>query len=380
MSQTDLNVANASGAAVRTDLNAHLDALVSQSSGASAPSTTFPNQWWLDTSTNILKQRDNANTSWVNTASKAGTNWIPYLNGVLINTVATESLAGIAEIATQVEADAGTDDTRIMTPLKFANTTNRLPRSYLAGLKLSNGTDATNDINIAVGIARSDVDDKNLTVATAIGKQIDASWAAGGTTGTPTGGLSSTLTLTDDTWYHVILGQVSGVEEVGFDTSITGATLVTDHSFTNTRRIGSVRRGTATNLGFSQVGDEFLLDSPLAQYSSTNPGTGAVTRTVTVPTGIVVEVLHSMAVEDTSPGGGIFYGLVTALDQTDVAPSQTINNFINTDTGARFAIQSNYRTRSNTSGQIRTRISESDATIVQYGTTFGWIDQRGRND
>lgn len=92
MSQTDLNVANASGAAVRADINAHLDALASQSSGASAPTTTFPNQWWLDTSTNILKQRDNANTAWVNTASKAGTTWVPYLNGILLD-AATDAKA-----------------------------------------------------------------------------------------------------------------------------------------------------------------------------------------------------------------------------------------------------------------------------------------------
>lgn len=34
---------------------------------------------------------------------------------------ATEALAGIAEVATQAEVDAGTDDTRIVTPLKLAN-------------------------------------------------------------------------------------------------------------------------------------------------------------------------------------------------------------------------------------------------------------------
>jgi len=34
---------------------------------------------------------------------------------------ATEVLAGIAEIATQVEADAGADDTKMITPLKMAN-------------------------------------------------------------------------------------------------------------------------------------------------------------------------------------------------------------------------------------------------------------------
>jgi hypothetical protein len=38
---------------------------------------------------------------------------------------ATETISGIAEIATQAETDAGTDDTRIVTPLKLATYVNR---------------------------------------------------------------------------------------------------------------------------------------------------------------------------------------------------------------------------------------------------------------
>jgi hypothetical protein len=41
---------------------------------------------------------------------------------------ATETTSGIAEIATQAETDAGTDDTRIVTPLKLATYTNRAKR------------------------------------------------------------------------------------------------------------------------------------------------------------------------------------------------------------------------------------------------------------
>ena len=65
MSQSDMNVANATGAAVRADLNTHLDALVTLSSGSTAPSPTFANQWWADTTANILKRRNNANTAWI---------------------------------------------------------------------------------------------------------------------------------------------------------------------------------------------------------------------------------------------------------------------------------------------------------------------------
>lgn len=65
MSQGDQSVANASGATVRADVNAELQALVSLSSGASAPGTTYPNQLWVDTTNAVLKRRDNANSAWM---------------------------------------------------------------------------------------------------------------------------------------------------------------------------------------------------------------------------------------------------------------------------------------------------------------------------
>lgn len=65
MSQGDQNLANQSGASFRTDLNAELQALVSNSSGASAPATTYAYQWWADTTNGLLKQRNAANTGWI---------------------------------------------------------------------------------------------------------------------------------------------------------------------------------------------------------------------------------------------------------------------------------------------------------------------------
>lgn len=65
MAQHDLDIANGSGAAVRGDINDALEALVTLSSGASAPSTTFPYQWWVDETNNVVKQRNSANTQWI---------------------------------------------------------------------------------------------------------------------------------------------------------------------------------------------------------------------------------------------------------------------------------------------------------------------------
>lgn len=65
MSQHDMTLDNASGLVFRNDANAALQALASQSSGASAPSPTFPCQVWGDTGTGRLKQRNAANTAWL---------------------------------------------------------------------------------------------------------------------------------------------------------------------------------------------------------------------------------------------------------------------------------------------------------------------------
>lgn len=57
MAQADGNVANGSGAAVRTDINNQLAAVFSTSAGDTAPTTTFACQLWADTANNQLKIR-----------------------------------------------------------------------------------------------------------------------------------------------------------------------------------------------------------------------------------------------------------------------------------------------------------------------------------
>lgn len=79
MAQADYAIANASGATVRADINTHLAAIVSQNSGATAPSTPFAHMFWVDTSTNILKQRNGANTAWVDVMQIDQTNNLAFL-------------------------------------------------------------------------------------------------------------------------------------------------------------------------------------------------------------------------------------------------------------------------------------------------------------
>ena len=68
MSQNDFNVANQTFPNTRVDLNAAFQALASSSGGASAPSTTYAGQIWHDTTNDLLKIRNKANSAFITVA------------------------------------------------------------------------------------------------------------------------------------------------------------------------------------------------------------------------------------------------------------------------------------------------------------------------
>ena len=64
MATHDYIISNASGAAVRADLNNALAAIVSNNSSATEPATTYAYQWWADTTAGELKLRNSTNDGW----------------------------------------------------------------------------------------------------------------------------------------------------------------------------------------------------------------------------------------------------------------------------------------------------------------------------
>lgn len=65
MAQHDYVISDQDGASFLADLNNLLLAVVSQNSGASAPSTTYAYQLWADSASNKLKMRNSVNSAWV---------------------------------------------------------------------------------------------------------------------------------------------------------------------------------------------------------------------------------------------------------------------------------------------------------------------------
>ena len=107
MATHDYIINNQSAPDLRSDLNNALLAIVSQNSGSSAPGTTYANMLWYDTSTNQIKKRNEANSAWV-------------VLGTVDEGAGTFTPTGLPAIASQVEAEAGTDNAKMMTPLRAA--------------------------------------------------------------------------------------------------------------------------------------------------------------------------------------------------------------------------------------------------------------------
>ena len=73
MATHDYDLANQSGQAFRTDLNNCLDAIISNNSSSTEPSTTVAYMFWADTTANVLKIRNSANNGWVTLMQLDGT-------------------------------------------------------------------------------------------------------------------------------------------------------------------------------------------------------------------------------------------------------------------------------------------------------------------
>ena len=248
------------------------------------------------------------------------------------------------------------------------------PRGHISGLTLSNNaSDATNDIDIAVGQAVDATGVYVLNLTTAITKRLDAAWAVG----TNQGGLDTGAIANDV--YHIWLIRRSdtGVVDALFSASATSPTMPTNYD--QKRRIGAITRSAGAILTFSQYGDEFLLKVPVLDVDTANPGTSSVLSTLTVPDGVQVIALADVHLIDSTSTVDTAL-LVTSPDQTDTAASGSAYTLriVSPGTTDDVSQASQVQVRTNTSAQVRYDLSNSDADITVRVCTKGWIDYRGR--
>jgi FlaG/FlaF family flagellin (archaellin) len=247
-------------------------------------------------------------------------------------------------------------------------------RSYLAGLGTSNNATTPNTkIDVAAGQC---VDSGNAIMLTYAGGTLDC-----GTTGA--NGLDAG-TLANNTWYHAhIIGKADGTTALLACTTANLGSITMPSGYTLKRRIGSFKtNGSAQIIAYVQDGDFFWWSSLVADVNVTNPGTSAVTRTLTVPTGVnVLAYLQAGGVNGDSSGLGAYFSDLATTDTTPVmdttAPLSDIGAAAIAPGGA--AAQLNrIHVRTNTSAQIRSRVNYSSANVRLIINTLGWVDRRGK--
>jgi hypothetical protein len=130
MATHDYVIDNQTAPNFRADLNNALLAIVSNNSSATQPAVTYANMMWYDTAANILYMRNEDNDAWI----ALGT----------LNQTANTFAAAVA-LASQAEAEAGTDNTKVMTPLRVKQSIDALGGGSLTFIA---SADASNNATI----------------------------------------------------------------------------------------------------------------------------------------------------------------------------------------------------------------------------------------
>ena len=242
-------------------------------------------------------------------------------------------------------------------------------RGYLSGCTLSNDSGTpTTILDVAACYAADSTNASMITVG-AFTKSTGGTWVAG----SGGNGMGQGLTIANTTWYHVFAIINAGVADIYFDTSASAGNKPTNT--TAFRRIGSfLTDGSAHIITFVQYGELFEWKAPVLESTSANPGTNAVTQTLAnVPTG--VNVIALMNANLSGAGANAYFSDLATTDaavSSSAAPGTNLGVTINV--GAQLQIMTN------TSAQIRTRISSSGGGQQLVIVTTGWRDRRGRDD
>lgn len=266
MSQHDMNIANSTGASVRADINSALEALVTLSSGATAPATTFAFQLWADTTSGLLKIRNSGNSAWIDigTLASTGLGLLAQSGGTLTGNLTVDLATGESKVVTE----SGT----IISKLRA------LDSASLGAV----GTES----NHAFSILTNNVERFRIGTSGELG-------IGGATYGTAGQILTSGGSGAPPTW--------ANPAGVGFRNRIINGGM----------RIDQENNGSAiTAFGY-----------PVDQFFTTGSGGGAITaqRSTTAPSGFVNSVSLTVATADSSITSGDFYEIVQSIEGSSVS-------------------------------------------------------------
>jgi hypothetical protein len=191
--------------------------------------------------------------------------------------------------------------------------------NHIYGLTYANnGSDATNDIDIAVGGAMDTTNVNFMVLASALTKRLDAAWAVG----TNQGGILSGAAADVDYNIWLIKRTDTDVVDVGFET-VANATPTLPTNYTLYRKIGWFKRVSATIVAFTVIetaggGIEMNWNSPTLDVNLANTlTTSRRTDAVKVPLQFSVRAHIRAMVIDNSSG---FLAIVQNPGEAAAAP------------------------------------------------------------
>jgi hypothetical protein len=314
-----------------------------------------------------LVEADSAQTDGINWITRAAMFFktLTTKGDLLVSTGATVQRKAVGADGTVLTADSAQADGM---DWKVAT-----PGPFLVGLKLSNnGTDPTNDIDIAVGAATSAdavlASRVGMSLTSAITKRLDAAWVVG----TNQGGLD-TGTIADATYHVYLIKRVdTGVVDVLFSLSATTPTMPTN--YTKNRRIGSIVRTSSAIKTFWQYGDRFMWDTPSFDVNNQAVATGAggTEFLLNVPAGLDgLETIVNLYVPTSAE-----WVYIRHPNWADLAGSDTANPLatFGTASGANAGQVSVYPSDTRA---IRARVNTASNISL---ATLGWIDRRGKDN
>lgn len=234
------------------------------------------------------------------------------------------------------------------------------------GYRVSNNTtDAEHDLDIAAGACLS-WDRTTWLAGTAKTKRFDAAWSAG----SGNGGLDvgATMPTSGGLYVYAIYHPANGVDYIG---SITGPTTgpALPSGYTKYAYLGFWATDTSANFEQQkQFGNYFERFLQSISYTATNPGTSAVTVTLSAPMRATVDV----GVYFAQTGSTVLLH-ITSGDYTPVAGTPGDNGtLIKISTFA--SMQRLVRIPINDSRQLKYDVNISDGTTIVQMRAEGWTD------
>lgn len=248
-----------------------------------------------------------------------------------------------------------------------------IPRGSIQGLTYANNaTDATNDIDIAVGSAMDSTNARMMVLEAALTKKSDAVWAVGSNQGAlDTGSVSDT-----DYFIWLINRSDTNVTDILFSTSDTSPTMPADYNYR--RLIGWFRRASSAIVAFKVYetdggGIDFYwvvptLDVSLADTLTTSGRTDSIRVPQTFSTVAKINALIS----DASSACLVW---IYNPDQTSAAPSDSAAPLANMAlvSGAGIFDQRELRIRTSADGKIGARANLATVDVYKVSTMgFEW--------